>query len=129
MLKHEYFDASDDIAAHLADECGRQAVTVQWFCDNLDPDTPAWSFYKRGYEQGTEKWFPVELMELSETGLKEEGKPSGSRWFYLDWMAERPRPANTRIFVQKTDLIKAGFTPPKSRWEEFKEQQATQQSL
>lgn len=39
ILPHQYVDASDDIAAYRADQCGRQAVTAQFAWDNLCDET------------------------------------------------------------------------------------------
>ena len=39
VLAHKYVNASDDIAAYQADQCGRQAVTAQWAWDNLCDET------------------------------------------------------------------------------------------
>ena len=39
ILAHKYVDASDDLAAYKADQCGRQAVTAKFAWDNLCDET------------------------------------------------------------------------------------------
>ena len=57
VLTHKYVNASDDVAAYRADQCGRQAVTAQFAWDNLCDET-LYVYIDR--TDGTDPWVTID---------------------------------------------------------------------
>jgi len=60
ILPHQYVDATDDIAAYLADECGRQAITTEFAFTKLDADETVYLFSVENYESGLDPWVTID---------------------------------------------------------------------
>lgn len=60
VLPHQYVDATDDIAAYLADECGRQAITTEFAFTKLDADETVYLFSFSNYEAGLDPWVTID---------------------------------------------------------------------
>jgi hypothetical protein len=56
ILPHKYVSASDDIAAYAADQCGRQAVTVEWAYEHLVDET----LYVYMPDSMTDPWLTID---------------------------------------------------------------------
>ncbi len=93
MLCHCYVNASDDLGAWVADHCGRQAVTLDWYARHMDPDSPAWIFDKEADEFNLDCWRPVEPEQLTD-----------NQGFFLNPNSPLPVPGSHRVFVQRKDL-------------------------
>src|SRR5271166_3851047 len=60
ILPHQYVDATDDIAAYLADECGRQGITTEFAFSKMDADEPFYLFSYSNYEAGLDPWVTID---------------------------------------------------------------------
>ena len=89
MIKHNYKNASDDLAQWDADRCGRQEVTPEWYEEHgIDRDLPFY-FWKRN---------------LSDESCKFDLDP----WIIGVDFGYQYNPGY-RVFVQKRDLVNQGF--------------------
>jgi hypothetical protein len=60
ILKHDYVNASDDIAAYCADQCGRQAVTTEFAFAKMDADETFYLFSYDAYDAGHDPWVTID---------------------------------------------------------------------
>jgi hypothetical protein len=59
ILSHEYVNASDDPALYAADQCNRQAVTVEWAYDHL-VDENVYIYRSEYADLGLDPWISVD---------------------------------------------------------------------
>lgn len=89
MIKHDYKNATDDLAQWFADRCGRQEVTPEWFAQyGIELDLPFF-FWNRGKSD--------EAVEFSM-----------EPWIIGNDFDYQYKP-EYRVFVQKRDLVRHGF--------------------
>ncbi len=60
VLRHSYVNASDDIAAYCADQCGRQAVTVEFAFEKMDADETFYLFSYDNNDAGLDPWITID---------------------------------------------------------------------
>jgi hypothetical protein len=97
ILPHKYINASDDIAAYMADQCGRQAVTAEFAYEHLC-DVTLYVFQEEMGAQGFDPWVTVEGMD----------KGTKTQEYFLDYgrtgvLKVAP---DFRVFVSKKMLAK-----------------------
>lgn len=106
--KHKYLNASEDMAASLADIEGLQAVTAAFICTQpevVDNDLSFWVFSQSGYEYGTGHWMLGEGVDPRTNG---EGVDI---WLASGRCIGEQQPY-TRVFMRKADLEKIGVDLP-----------------
>lgn len=59
ILPHKYVNASDDLAAYMADRCKRQAVTAEFAYDNL-VDEIVYVFNEEAVGLGLDPWVTID---------------------------------------------------------------------
>lgn len=99
ILQHKYVNASDDIAAYKADQCGRQAVSVEWAYRNL-VDCTLYVFRTANHELGLEPWLTIDAGVDRNLIGNEYILCYGS-------VGEKIVPPNFRIFASKKDVMSA----------------------
>ena len=103
ILAHTYFNASDDPAAHDADVCNRQAVTVEWAYDNWC-DRVLW-MWRDSLMSGDDPW--IEVISLDKLVKPDEN----GNVFIVEWSVTKDKlvKPDFRLFVQRHDLEREGF--------------------
>lgn len=95
MIRYDYMNASDNIPQWLAEQCNRQAVTIEYYYNNL-VDCPAWTFNNAWHSQGLDPWLCIE-------GVDKDVKCPA---YHIDYgtASTRKVAADHIIFVQKNYL-------------------------
>lgn len=116
LVRHTYFNATDNLAQYEADRCGRQAITIaDYFADDRLCDLAVWTFNVKNHELGLEPWRDVGSAALLDRWVP--GKAPDPAKPYL--IGDRSVGPDHVLFVQKRDLIALGFQIPESVMDEF----------
>jgi hypothetical protein len=99
IYAHAYVDASDDIAAYLADECGRHGIETQFAFEKMDADETFYLFSNDNYDAGLDPWITIEGIDKSTTDNK----------FFLDYgrTGQFCVAHDTRIFASNKAVLAA----------------------
>jgi hypothetical protein len=60
IFAHQYVDATDDIAAYLADECGRHGIETKFAFEKMDADETFYLFSNANYDAGLDPWITID---------------------------------------------------------------------
>lgn len=88
-------DASADIAAYKAQQCGRTAVPVQRLLEDMC-DAPAWLFSEQRHADGLDPWTQILGVDCRTDGAVFWCDVPGNRYVTM-----RP---DDRVFVQTKDV-------------------------
>jgi hypothetical protein len=100
MIPHTYKFASQDPAAWDADQCDRQAVTVEWAYEHLC-DEPLWHYRQESADCGFDPWRLIDGIDKFTSGNEYE-LCGAADWF------KRVGP-KFRVFAQRSTLRKLGL--------------------
>jgi hypothetical protein len=100
IFAHAYVDATDDIAAYLADECGRHGIETQFAFEKMDADETFYLFSHENYDSGLDPWITIEGIDRSTTDKNQ---------FFLDYgrTGQFCVAHDTRIFASSKAVLAA----------------------
>jgi hypothetical protein len=103
IIEHDYLNASENVAQYMADECGRQCVTIDYFIEHM-VDCYGWTFSKENHEYSMDPWKMFDGVDQATEGQ--------SRYITFVSGSEKVVGPNYAVFVQRKDMIELGLTPP-----------------
>jgi hypothetical protein len=106
IIEHNYLDASENVAQYMADQCGRQCVTVDYFIEHM-VDCYGWTFNKEDHEYSMDPWKMFDGVDQATKGQ--------SRYINFVSGSDKVVGPNYAVFVQRKDMIERGLTPPPVR--------------
>jgi hypothetical protein len=100
ILPHKYVNASDDPGAYAADQCGRQAVTIEWAFAHLMDET----LYVYRNDSMTDPWLTID-------GGVDQNLMTGKYILCYGRTGELPVPKGSRVFASKKAVERVLFDP------------------